>query len=166
MADAGRGAGGPERGDRRDRRRGDRRGNEARPTAAPDDSVLDALGVGGDGSAGAREAGEQAEPSGFVPGWGETSQPADSRFLSRQAKRIVSAGSSTFERLYRIFIGARAALGVALLLTQILACALWPRQRTGGRYGPDSRRQWRRRHRRNPVCRRRRPHGNRHRRNR
>jgi two-component system sensor histidine kinase PilS (NtrC family) len=55
-----------------------------------------------------------------VPGWGETSQPADSRFLSRQARRIVSAGSSTFERLYRIFVGARAVLGAALLLAQVL----------------------------------------------
>jgi two-component system, NtrC family, sensor histidine kinase PilS len=106
---------------RADRRRGDRRGSardhDAWPaTATPDDSLLDALG-------GAGGADERA----FVPGWGETSQPADSRFLSRQARRIVSAGSSTFERLYRIFVGARAVLGIALLLTQVLGNLLGAR---------------------------------------
>ncbi len=108
-----------------ERRRGDRRAaarrDEAWSATVAADSLFDALGVGGgiDGEEG-RAAAEAAERKGFVPGWGETSQPADSRFLSRQARRIVSAGSSTFERLYRIFVGARAVLGLALLVTQIL----------------------------------------------
>ena len=40
----------------------------------------------------------------------------DSRLFSRQAERIVSAGQSAFDRIFRTFIGARAALGVALVL--------------------------------------------------
>lgn len=39
----------------------------------------------------------------------------DSRFLARQAARLIETGQSAFERIYRVFIGARAALGVALL---------------------------------------------------
>jgi two-component system sensor histidine kinase PilS (NtrC family) len=69
-------------------------------------------------------AAEAAQRTRIVPGWGETSLPPDSRFLSRQARRIVSAGSSTFERLYRIFIGARAVLGLALLLAQFVGNVL------------------------------------------
>ena len=41
------------------------------------------------------------------------SAPKDSRFLSRQAARAVKSGTSAFERIYRTFIAARAALGVA-----------------------------------------------------
>ena len=111
-----------------ERRQGDRRAEHRRAsgpaTLSPDDSLLDAIGVGVGHEGGART---HAKDSAFVPGWGDTSRPADSRFLSRQARRIVSAGSSTFERLYRIFIGARAALGVALLLTQILGSVLGAR---------------------------------------
>ncbi len=42
---------------------------------------------------------------------------ADSRFLLREAERLVSTGQTAFERIYRTFIGARAALGVALVGT-------------------------------------------------
>jgi two-component system sensor histidine kinase PilS (NtrC family) len=41
----------------------------------------------------------------------------DSRFLSRQAEHLVSTGQTAFERIYRTFISARAALGVALVVT-------------------------------------------------
>ncbi|MEP7299202.1 MAG: histidine kinase, partial [Burkholderiales bacterium] len=40
----------------------------------------------------------------------------DSRFLTREATRMVESGQTAFERLYRAFIAARAALGVALVL--------------------------------------------------
>ena len=113
-----------------ERRRSDRRsaarGNEVWPPTVTDESLFGAPGVGLDGSP-RDDAAEPQERSRFVPGWGETSQPADSRFLSRQARRIVSAGSSTFERLYRIFVGARAALGLALLLAQIVGSLLGAR---------------------------------------
>jgi len=105
---------------RRDRRYGDRRGDDPWPVdGAPDDSLLEALDSGPDGG-GRSDGSDDAQHGGFVPGWGDASLPADSRFLSRQARRIVSAGSSTFERVYRIFIGARAVLGAALLLAQVL----------------------------------------------
>jgi two-component system sensor histidine kinase PilS (NtrC family) len=114
----------------RDRRRGDRRSDARRrdggAATLADESLFDAMGDGLDGS-GRSAAGPARGTSHFVPGWGETSQPSDSRFLSRQARRIVSAGSSTFERLYRIFIGARVVIGVALLLTQIVGNVLGTR---------------------------------------
>ena len=113
-----------------ERRRSDRRSTarsaEAWPPTVTDESLFGTVGVGLDGS-GQDDAAQAQERSRFVPGWGETSQPADSRFLSRQARRIVSAGSSTFERLYRIFVGARAALGMALLLAQIVGSLLGAR---------------------------------------
>jgi two-component system sensor histidine kinase PilS (NtrC family) len=40
----------------------------------------------------------------------------DWRFLSRAATRVAELGQTGFERLYRAFIAARAALGVALVL--------------------------------------------------
>ena len=45
----------------------------------------------------------------------------DSRFLLRQAERIVSTGQTAFERIYRTFVGARAALCIALLATLAMA---------------------------------------------
>jgi two-component system sensor histidine kinase PilS (NtrC family) len=45
----------------------------------------------------------------------------DSRFLSRQAERIVSSGQTAFDRIFRTFIGARAALGVALVVALAVA---------------------------------------------
>ena len=42
---------------------------------------------------------------------------SESRFLSRQALRIVGAGQTAFQRIYGAFISARAALGVALIIT-------------------------------------------------
>ena len=40
----------------------------------------------------------------------------DSRFLSRTAARVVESGQTAFERIYRAFIAARAALGLALVV--------------------------------------------------
>jgi two-component system sensor histidine kinase PilS (NtrC family) len=47
--------------------------------------------------------------------------PADSSFLARDAERIVSSGQTAFDRLYRTFIGARAAIGVALVVAQAVS---------------------------------------------
>ena len=43
-------------------------------------------------------------------------KPDDSRFLMREAARFIESGQTAFERLYRAFIAARAALGAALVL--------------------------------------------------
>ncbi len=60
------------------------------------------------GFAGDAPAADRADGDGAPPG-------EDSRFLARQAARLVETGQSAFERIYRVFIAARAALGVALL---------------------------------------------------
>ena len=46
----------------------------------------------------------------------DADKPDDSRFLLREATRVVESGQTAFERLYRAFIAARAALGLALVL--------------------------------------------------
>lgn len=61
---------------------------------------------------------EAADAMSTVPG---DSRSDDSRFLSRQAARLVRSGQTTFERLYRTFIAARAALGLAIALAVVLA---------------------------------------------
>jgi len=63
---------------------------------------------------------DEAE-SRYEAGLGAGTAAPDSRFLSRQARRIISAGQTAFDRIYRVFLGARAALGVALILTVVLA---------------------------------------------
>lgn len=114
----------PAQGERRDRDvRAAARDAGDPPSAVAGESLFGALDADDDPAGGAA----QAASARFVPGWGESSQPADSRFLSRQARRIVSSGSSTFERLYRGFVAARAAVGAALLLTQIISNLLGAR---------------------------------------
>ncbi len=116
-----------------ERRRGDRRRTPREPprsAAMARESLADSRGAGGEGRDAESGLGEHHQQARFVPGWGDNSQPGDSRFLSREARRIVSAGSSTFERLYRIFVGARAVLGAALLLTQIVGSLLGVRAAT------------------------------------
>lgn len=68
-----------------------------------------ASGFAGDAAAGA--------PTGHTDRGARGAAPPgdDSRFLARQAARLVETGQSAFERIYRVFIAARAALGVALL---------------------------------------------------
>jgi two-component system sensor histidine kinase PilS (NtrC family) len=99
-----------------DRRVGERRQQRRSPTA--DESWFGAFGSVEDtqftaDDAAAMPAGEastQARPS-----------TLDSRLFSRQAERIVSAGQTAFDRLYRTFIGARAALGVSLVVAQAIS---------------------------------------------
>jgi two-component system sensor histidine kinase PilS (NtrC family) len=99
----------------RERRVGDRRGPRRAPTA--DESWFGAFGsaedtqVSPDDSAAAPAPEESTRP---------TASTLDSRLFSRQAERIVSAGQTAFDRLYRTFIGARAALGVALVVAQAI----------------------------------------------
>ena len=57
---------------------------------------------------------------------GPAPETIDSRFMSRQAARVVEAGQTAFERIYRTFIAARMALGMALLVAIGLAGLLGP----------------------------------------
>jgi two-component system, NtrC family, sensor histidine kinase PilS len=99
-----------------ERRRGERRAK--RRPQPPEESWFGALGVedtqGPDGFDGV----ESRYDGGLA---GAAAGTPDSRFLSRQARRIVSAGQTAFDRIHRVFLGARAALGVALILTVVVA---------------------------------------------
>ena len=101
-----------------DRRRGERRAKRRRPP--PDESWFGAIGVSEDPSAEDALADEESRYDGGLAG---TDAEADSRFLSRQARRIIIAGQTAFDRIYRVFLGARAALGVMLILTLVGAWA-------------------------------------------
>jgi two-component system, NtrC family, sensor histidine kinase PilS len=101
------------------RRRGDRRDAGAASRVA-DESLFDALAMGGD-----------TGPTPLHSGWSGVEQAAGGPFLSRQAQRIVLQGGSTFERLYATFIGGRAALGIALLMAQLAGLVLGQRTTTG-----------------------------------
>ena len=101
----------------------ERRGSRRRPTA--DESWFGAFESAED-----TQIGEAAPPppsgpvpldTGSAPSGGAT---LDSRLFSRQAERIVSAGQSAFDRIFRTFVGARAALGIALVLA-LLASGLF-----------------------------------------
>jgi two-component system sensor histidine kinase PilS (NtrC family) len=47
--------------------------------------------------------------------------PDDSRFMSGATERATAAGQTGFERIFRTFLAARAALGLALALTLVVA---------------------------------------------
>lgn len=92
-----------------DRRMGERRRSRRSPTA--DESWFGAFESAEDTQLNADTSTIASE----MPPERESS-PNDSRFLSRQAERIVSSGQTAFDRIYRTFVGARAALGVALVI--------------------------------------------------
>ena len=98
----------------RERRQAERRQQRRAPTA--DESWFGAFGS-------AEDTQVSTDDTGAAPA-AEASSPKtstlDSRLFSRQAERIVSAGQTAFDRIYRTFIGARAALGVALVLAQAI----------------------------------------------
>ncbi|WP_298826499.1 ATP-binding protein [uncultured Piscinibacter sp.] len=99
----------------RERRVGDRRAQRRAPTA--DESWFGAFGSAEDTQVSPDDATVTSAPD-------SSTRPAastlDSRLFSRQAERIVSAGQTAFDRIYRTFIGARAALGVALVVAQAI----------------------------------------------
>jgi two-component system sensor histidine kinase PilS (NtrC family) len=102
-----------------DRRRVERR-HAPRPPRPVDESWFGALGVDGDTQM--REDPGADEESRYDGSWAARGDAdADSRFLTRQARRIIGAGQTGFERIYGAFIAARAALGVALIATVVVA---------------------------------------------
>ena len=81
-------------------------------------------------------SGDDSPPSWFGPGLGGSEPGAfdeapqvppsngDSQFFVPQPRRLINAGGSAFQRLYRAFLGARMALGLALIATLLLAASL------------------------------------------
>ncbi|MGN6830305.1 sensor histidine kinase [Paucibacter sp. M5-1] len=98
-----------------DRRRGDRRRSERRGPAADgrDQSWF-----------GPPHEGEGEAAAGVDSASNATADAADSQFFFQQARRLAHAGGSAFQRLYRAFLAARAALGLALVGAQALAALL------------------------------------------
>ncbi len=93
--------------------RSERRARERPPPT--EESWFGAFGVSDDtGPIDALDEPESRYDGGLA---GAAAATPDSRFMSRQARRIVTAGQTAFDRIYRVFLGARAALGVALILT-------------------------------------------------
>ena len=90
----------------RERRVGDRRGPRRAPTA--DESWFGAFGSAEDTQVSPDDGATAPAPEASTR---PTASTLDSRLFSRQAERIVSAGQTAFDRIYRTFIGARAALG-------------------------------------------------------
>ena len=98
-------------GDRRvgDRRKSDRRSEQP---SVSDESWFGALGVDGDRHADTRE-------SFFDPGWlaaGE--ENPDSRYLTREARRVATAQDNALARVYRTYAAARAVVGLVLVAAQ------------------------------------------------
>jgi len=75
------------------------------------------------------DLGDAAQESRFDRRPSDSQSGADSRFLSRQARRLAESGQGGLQRLYRAFVGARALLGMVLLFGQVLIAVLGPRPR-------------------------------------
>ncbi|MFO1335623.1 MAG: ATP-binding protein [Piscinibacter sp.] len=102
----------------RDRRMGERRQPRRSPTA--DESWFGAFGSAEDTQVSQYENSSETKAKAGDSAAATATPTTDSRLFSRQAERIVSAGQTAFDRIYRTFIGARAALGVALVLAQAI----------------------------------------------
>jgi two-component system sensor histidine kinase PilS (NtrC family) len=106
---------------RGDRRSGDRRNAAPVPAPAPapapaDESWFGALGVGD----------TKFQPESFFdPGWVAAGDHGpDSRFLSREARRIAAAQDSALARVYRTYAAARAIIGAGLVAAQVTGAML------------------------------------------
>ncbi len=90
-----------------DRRRIDRR-------AMPRDAGDSGSWVG---STDADEAWPDVDESRFAPDWGSGEKAAaDSQFLQRRARGLAQPRMTAFQRIYRVFLGARAAIGIILIV--------------------------------------------------
>jgi two-component system, NtrC family, sensor histidine kinase PilS len=96
-------------GDRRrtDRRQGDRR---SRGAEAAGDSWFGALA----GATGPSTLQHHADPESMLD---EGEGGAESRFLAREARRIVAGEGNALRRVFKGYVAARAVLGIALVLT-------------------------------------------------
>ncbi len=102
-----------------DARRGDRR---KPPPRTAEESWFGAF-EGDDDSPATDDARDSAADSRYEAGLSASAQAQpDSRFLTRRARRLATGESQTaFDRIYRVFLGARVALGIALIIAAALA---------------------------------------------
>ena len=94
-----------------------RRNDPRRPEAPKpvDESWFAALGVSNDTQI--DEDAAAGRDSRYTD-WGGP-EGEDSRFLTRQARRMLGVAQPSFQRIYRAFLGARVAVGVLLLGAQV-----------------------------------------------
>jgi|EndMetStandDraft_7_1072992.scaffolds.fasta_scaffold34029_2 two-component system, NtrC family, sensor histidine kinase PilS len=110
-----------------ERRRNDRRSNVRATTRPSQESWFGALGE----DTQSRDSWVE-DDSRYDGNWqAAQAAQADSNFLTRQARRLIGSGQTAFQRIYGAFISARAALGVALVATQVVAAIFgvkppWP----------------------------------------
>lgn len=102
-------------GDRRrgDRRQGDRRQGERRREPGAEESWYGVLGLLDEADHAAREGVDDE----------------GGRFLARRMRSIVQSGGTAWSRVFRAYVAARAALGVALALAPWVASSLGARPR-------------------------------------
>ncbi len=63
------------------------------------------------------EAWPEVDESRFAPDWGSGEKAAaDSQFLQRRARGLAQPRMTAFQRIYRVFLGARAAIGIILIV--------------------------------------------------
>lgn len=96
-----------------DRRAGDRRRTDRRADAAPpaDESWFGVLGVD-------RERHDGADPPDAAAS-GEDFDAADSRFITREARRVATGQDSALARVYRAYAVARVVVGLVLVAMQV-----------------------------------------------
>ncbi len=97
----------PRPGDRRriDRRASPREGREADSWFAEPAEAID------------EPAWPDSDESRFAADWGSGEKAAaDSQFLQRRARGLAHPRPTAFQRIYRVFLGARAAIGVILIV--------------------------------------------------
>lgn len=96
---------------RNDRRRQDRRRTDRRAPPRPEgeDSWFGALADGAESALGQPASSELPLPAGAA------ATISDSRFLAREARRIVSGQGSALRRVLRAYVAARAVLGTVLV---------------------------------------------------
>jgi two-component system sensor histidine kinase PilS (NtrC family) len=104
-----------------DRRRTDRREPRAR---VAEESWFDAAGVGPDSALG-RDT--EAGASAFDPAWGGADGAADSRRMSREARRVATSQDGALVRIGRTYAAARAVIGMALVAAQGVVSVLGSR---------------------------------------
>ncbi len=95
-------------------RPGDRRRIDRRATPRGQRDGESRLGGSADDS---EQSWSQFDESRFAPDWGSGEMAAaDSQFLQRRARGLAQPRMTAFQRIYRAFLGARAAIGIILIV--------------------------------------------------